>query len=251
MVGLSCHMWDLVPWQGIEPGPPALGAQNLSHWITREVHIAPFHQKPFRKGEGGRTYICTYSRSPPPWNLCLEVTGLCPQCPSIRAALRDAYPWPLAFVPGSEELDELHYQDTDSDVPEQRDSRCKVKWTQEEVSDAEGQLRRGGGEGRLRTGPGLCLPDAPTSMMKAGRCWKKPVALCFSLMLLRAFLEPVGIEDSKRDASLRTSSCALRELRVLHPELWSCCLSCNCWEVPNLPPPTSLSFRNIIIVLCL
>uniref|UniRef100_A0A4W2FUG2 MYB proto-onco like 2 n=1 Tax=Bos indicus x Bos taurus TaxID=30522 RepID=A0A4W2FUG2_BOBOX len=31
-----------------------------------------------------------------------------------------------------EELDELHYQDTDSDVPEQRDSKCKVKWTQEE-----------------------------------------------------------------------------------------------------------------------
>ncbi|XP_057168498.1 myb-related protein B isoform X2 [Ursus arctos] len=32
-----------------------------------------------------------------------------------------------------EELDELHYQDTDSDVPEQRDSKCKVKWTHEEV----------------------------------------------------------------------------------------------------------------------
>uniref|UniRef100_A0A8C8BSK0 Myb-related protein B n=1 Tax=Otus sunia TaxID=257818 RepID=A0A8C8BSK0_9STRI len=30
------------------------------------------------------------------------------------------------------EQDELHYQDTDSDVPEQRDGRCKVKWTQEE-----------------------------------------------------------------------------------------------------------------------
>ncbi|NXP12075.1 MYBB protein, partial [Thinocorus orbignyianus] len=32
----------------------------------------------------------------------------------------------------SEDQDELHYQDTDSDVPEQRDGRCKVKWTQEE-----------------------------------------------------------------------------------------------------------------------
>ena len=47
----------------------------------------------------------------------------------------------MAFFPCSEELDELHYQDTDSDVPEQRDSKCKVKWTQEEVSDTEGQLR--------------------------------------------------------------------------------------------------------------
>ena len=27
----------LVPWLGIEPGPPALGAQSLSHWTTRGV----------------------------------------------------------------------------------------------------------------------------------------------------------------------------------------------------------------------
>ncbi|XP_067163644.1 myb-related protein B isoform X3 [Apteryx mantelli] len=31
-----------------------------------------------------------------------------------------------------EDQDDLHYQDTDSDVSEQRDSRCKVRWTQEE-----------------------------------------------------------------------------------------------------------------------
>ena len=29
---LSYDMRDLVPWPGIEPGPPALGAQRLSHW---------------------------------------------------------------------------------------------------------------------------------------------------------------------------------------------------------------------------
>ena len=33
----SCSMWDLVPWPGIKLGPPALGAQSLSHWTTREV----------------------------------------------------------------------------------------------------------------------------------------------------------------------------------------------------------------------
>ena len=34
----SCGMWDLVPWQGSNPGPlPALGAQSLSQWTTREV----------------------------------------------------------------------------------------------------------------------------------------------------------------------------------------------------------------------
>ncbi|NWW86722.1 MYBB protein, partial [Rhynochetos jubatus] len=38
----------------------------------------------------------------------------------------------LCLFISSEEQDELHYQDTDSDVPEQRDGRCKVKWTLEE-----------------------------------------------------------------------------------------------------------------------
>ena len=33
-------IWDLVPRPGIEPGPPALGAQNLTHWATREVLVA-------------------------------------------------------------------------------------------------------------------------------------------------------------------------------------------------------------------
>ena len=33
----SCSVWDRVPWPGTEPRPPALGAQSLSHWTTREV----------------------------------------------------------------------------------------------------------------------------------------------------------------------------------------------------------------------
>ena len=33
----SCHMWDLIPWPGIKPRPPALGAWSLSHWTTTEV----------------------------------------------------------------------------------------------------------------------------------------------------------------------------------------------------------------------
>ena len=28
---LSCSMWDLVPPPGIEPRPPALGEQSISH----------------------------------------------------------------------------------------------------------------------------------------------------------------------------------------------------------------------------
>ena len=34
---LSCSLWDLVPWRGIKPGPPALRPRSLSHWTTREV----------------------------------------------------------------------------------------------------------------------------------------------------------------------------------------------------------------------
>ena len=39
---LSCGMRDLVPLPGIKPGPPALGAQSLTHWTTREVPIFIF-----------------------------------------------------------------------------------------------------------------------------------------------------------------------------------------------------------------
>ena len=35
----------LVPQPGIEPVPSALGAQNLSHWTTREVPGRPFQCK--------------------------------------------------------------------------------------------------------------------------------------------------------------------------------------------------------------
>ena len=37
MLTLSCGMWDLVPWPGIKPRPPALGGWSLSYWTTREV----------------------------------------------------------------------------------------------------------------------------------------------------------------------------------------------------------------------
>ena len=36
-VSLGYSMWDLVPWPGIKPGPPALEAWTLSFWTTREV----------------------------------------------------------------------------------------------------------------------------------------------------------------------------------------------------------------------
>ena len=43
--GLSCGMRDLVPRPGTESWPPALGAQSLTHWTTREVPIMIFKKK--------------------------------------------------------------------------------------------------------------------------------------------------------------------------------------------------------------
>ena len=37
VLSLSCSIWNLVPWPGIEPGAPALRVWSLSHWTTREV----------------------------------------------------------------------------------------------------------------------------------------------------------------------------------------------------------------------
>ena len=41
--GLSCGTWDLLPWPGMEPRPPALGAQSLIHWTSREVPWLSFY----------------------------------------------------------------------------------------------------------------------------------------------------------------------------------------------------------------
>ena len=38
----SCSMWDLAACPGIEPGPPALWAESLNNWTTREVPLPCF-----------------------------------------------------------------------------------------------------------------------------------------------------------------------------------------------------------------
>ena len=41
ILGLSCGMWDLVPWPDMEPGPPALEAWSLSHWTPEKFQHMP------------------------------------------------------------------------------------------------------------------------------------------------------------------------------------------------------------------
>ena len=52
MPGLGCGMWDIVPWPGIEPWPPALRAWSLSHQATREApSYAPAQNYPHQVHE--------------------------------------------------------------------------------------------------------------------------------------------------------------------------------------------------------
>ena len=50
----SHSLWDLALWPGIEPGPPILGAQNLSHWTIRDV--------PMYHSSGGHLTAVTKSK---------------------------------------------------------------------------------------------------------------------------------------------------------------------------------------------
>ena len=47
-LGLRYSIWDLVPWPGIEPRPPALGTWSLSHWATLEVPNSAILKKKIR-----------------------------------------------------------------------------------------------------------------------------------------------------------------------------------------------------------
>ena len=54
---LHYGMWDLVPWPGIEPRPPAWGARSLSHRITREVPTQAFYYEKFWIHQSCKNFI--------------------------------------------------------------------------------------------------------------------------------------------------------------------------------------------------
>ena len=67
-------MWDLVPWPGVEPGPPVLGP-SLSHWTTREVPIV-WVLPPCSELEGHRPqlFLCPLSQRWQPCAACFPMS---------------------------------------------------------------------------------------------------------------------------------------------------------------------------------
>ena len=71
----SCRVWDLAPWPGIEPGPPALAAECLSHWTTREVpRVGALNDYPAAMFQHPSSNQLQTQGGPPPfgdhWALC-------------------------------------------------------------------------------------------------------------------------------------------------------------------------------------
>ena len=61
---LNCSMWDLVPWLGIEPRPPALGVQSLNHWTTREIPLHLLLKWLESHSQGADTWVTTEGNLP-------------------------------------------------------------------------------------------------------------------------------------------------------------------------------------------
>ena len=53
-------MWDLFPWPGIEPEPPALGAQSPIHCASRKVPLSGFYIAGWEGGGVMRKRYCAH-----------------------------------------------------------------------------------------------------------------------------------------------------------------------------------------------
>ena len=78
----SCSMWDLVSWPGIEPEAPALGAQGLSHWTTREVPMLSSRGEEANGNPNRRTKLEIYflNLENGMWNYVLKLWVLISKC---------------------------------------------------------------------------------------------------------------------------------------------------------------------------
>ena len=90
---LSPHvgsMWALVPQPETEPGPLALGTQNLSSWTTREVPTLltwsrlPLHTAEVSSAFKGDSFTQSFNRLFPEALQCLGALGLDKGCCPLR-----------------------------------------------------------------------------------------------------------------------------------------------------------------------
>ena len=76
---LPCGTWDLVPWPGMETGPPALGMQSLSHQTTREVPCDLFLSGIVSRPRFTKSSHLGVTFAPVSWCLMLLGFGVCPK----------------------------------------------------------------------------------------------------------------------------------------------------------------------------
>ena len=101
MPGLSCgcgifssNTWDLVPWPEIEPGPLALGGQNLSRRSTRGVSSAVLFFKRVNSEVKSLSHVrlfATPTRLLCPWDFPGKSTGV--GCHSLLQGIFPTQGW--------------------------------------------------------------------------------------------------------------------------------------------------------------
>ena len=93
--GLSCSTWDPIPWPGIEPQSPVLGARSLSHGTTREVPLSLFF-----KSRALQSISSAPKTSHDSWLLHLFTYF---NVPGLNCSMWDLVPWP-GIDPGPQAL---------------------------------------------------------------------------------------------------------------------------------------------------
>ena len=93
--------WDLVPWPRVPPRPPALGAQSLSHWTTRQFLHLPYSWRCFSRNLTCRRLIEILLASDTLWeisrNSCPLTVCVCVcVCVWVAQSCPTVTPWTVA-----------------------------------------------------------------------------------------------------------------------------------------------------------